>query len=149
MLRPGGWVQIGEYGRKDADSAHASAEGGGEGKWPAMAAWSKKHQELYTREELLYRAYDELPLLLKEAGFVDVAIDRRTIPLGAWAGEAGKDASENLGVFYRAIKARMVKHGDMGTEAELEEMIKAVEKERDTVTGTETDFFIVCARKPQ
>lgn len=142
-LQPGGWVQLGEYGRRDADAAFADST-----KWPAMAAWARKHQELYEKEGLLYRAFEDLPVMLKEEGFVDVRVERRTIPLGAWADGQGRDASENLLVFYRAIKARMVRSGDMGSDEELEAMIDAVQRERDATTGTETDFYIICAQKP-
>ena len=88
---------------------------------------------------MLFRAYDELPVILKEEGFVNIRVERRTIPLGAWAGDQGRDSSENLGVFYRAIKEKMVRLGDMGSEEQLEGMIEAVQRERDATRYRERD----------
>ena len=79
-LRPGGWVQLGEYNSNWGSGPYALKQ---IAVYEAIA--EHRGQNIHVNKEL--------PELLKNAGFVDVRVERRSLPLGAWGGERGKRAA--------------------------------------------------------
>ncbi|OBZ66959.1 hypothetical protein A0H81_13343 [Grifola frondosa] len=93
-----------------------------------------------------------LPKMLETAGFVDVSVEERKVPLGHLGGQDGVDARNNFMGVYRGMKTPILKAGGLGfvsSEAEFDEMMDAMEKEWDDTPGAEFNFFIIYARKPR
>lgn len=137
VLRPGGWVQLiesekfetGRYTQKYGDIM----------------------RELYRRRDLVIRVYEELPQMLKEAGFSDVQVQRSDTPVGKWAGQTGIENRDNVMGVFRAVKIPILRMGGFGmvkSEAEIDELLDNVEKEWDETEGMALGFSLIVARKP-
>lgn len=86
VLAPGGYIQLGEAGS-----------------WKAGAV-TARHRELtftlFRARGLLLDCAIHIPKLLREAGFEDIKIEERQIPLGSWGGRDGIQGRDNfMGVF--------------------------------------------------
>lgn len=137
VLRPGGWIQLGEAGKWHAG--------------PNDARLASLIRALFVSRGLLLDVAVDLPKLVEEAGFQNIRVEKRLIPLGRWAGPQGRDASDNfLGVFA-GMKTPILRSGGFGmvsTEKEFDELIEAVRKEWDEYEGAEIAFHILYAQKP-
>ena len=137
-LRPGGWAQLGEYNMEW-------------GSGPCALKQVAVYEALAAHRGQNMRVNKDLPELLQSAGFVDVRVERRSIPLGAWVGERGKRAATHVSDFFRALKTPVLEAGGLGlakTDKDLEDIIVGLNKEWDETEGTTIDFEIFCARKP-
>ncbi|KAI5123164.1 hypothetical protein M0805_000867 [Coniferiporia weirii] len=79
-----------------------------------------------------------LPELLREAGFVDIRIEMRAVPLGAWAGQFGIDVRNDLVGAFQAIKTAAFRSGPFGSlrsEEDYDELMDAMGKELDRTEG--------------
>ena len=107
VLRPGGWLQLGEAGKWHAG--------------PQDARLASLVRALFVSRGLLLDVALDLPRLVTEAGFVDVTVEKRMIQLGRWAGPQGRDASDNfLGVFA-GMKTPVLRSGGLGIVSSEEE----------------------------
>lgn len=137
-LRPGGWVQLAEYNNHWGTGPYALQQ-------------EQVYETMANHHGHNMRINEALPGLLREAGFTDVRLERRPIPLGAWAGERGKRAAAHVAGFFRALKPPILEAGGLGIgncDEDLEKIIVGVEKEWDETEGTIIEFDIICARKP-
>lgn len=141
-LKPGGWVQIGEYSEWDAPMGVESA----------TARHKRIHYALFNARRLDLDIYAKIPGLLSDAGFVHVNVETLRVPLGKTGGNAGTDGSRNLIAVFRALKVHILREGGFGfvhSEAEIDKLIDDVAKEWDETEGYGVDFPIVCAQRPQ
>lgn len=136
VLSPGGWIQISEVG-----------------KWRGGSA-TERHinllHDLFQARNLLIDVSSILPELLHEAGFVDIRTEKRTIPLGSWAGRLGADARENFIGVFRGMKTPVLLAGGLGyvgSEEDFDVMLDDVEKEWDEGKDSEIEFYSFYARK--
>ncbi|THH06383.1 hypothetical protein EW145_g4123 [Phellinidium pouzarii] len=137
ILRPGGYVQLGEAGA-----------------WHAGAVTERHADMLHTlfeSRELLLEVSSDMSTFLRDAGFVDIRVETRTIPLGAWAGQLGADARDNFMGVYRGMKTPVLRSGGLGfveTEEDFDRLMDELEKEWDETKGAEMKFHIFIAQKP-
>ena len=138
VLAPGGWAQLGEYGPW--------------GYGPAIDKYMRIYSLLYKHNGIVLRAYAQLEDWMREAGFTNVRAIRGSYPLGAWAGDLGRDGVRNLWTHFRALKEQVLKAGGFGlvdSEEELDALIDAVRKEWDESNGSEAEFIYVIGQKPR
>lgn len=132
-VKPGGWVQLGEFAFRDYDIG------------PATDAWCAIHSQLYRRNDLVYRIFAEIPDLLREVGFRDVHVECRGYPIG---GEKGKAGRFSLLEYYRGVKPKVVELGLLKSDQEAEESLLAMEKELESVDDAEIALAYTWAQKP-
>ncbi|KAJ7619886.1 S-adenosyl-L-methionine-dependent methyltransferase [Mycena rosella] len=147
VIRPGGWVQLGEF--------NAWAEGDTPNK-PCMEKLVAMFRCLVKSRNLYIDCAKDMPRMLEEAGFVDVQCKSRMPKIGKWAGELGvANGITNAGVL-RGIKTPILKAGGYGkvtSETEYDSLLDGVQREWDEAPTAENpdiqkEFNIFWARKP-
>ncbi|KAF9445131.1 S-adenosyl-L-methionine-dependent methyltransferase [Macrolepiota fuliginosa MF-IS2] len=142
-LVPGGWVQLFEL-----HSVLAS---------PSEAL--RKHKVFAIRDKLCYEVrhvvmdiVDHLPGWLEQAGFVNLRIEKRGLPLGSWGGEYGTLGLEaNASNFFRAIKAPVMAEGGLGlveSEEEYDATVKDFMRLCNEIPETYLEYWAFIAQKP-
>lgn len=135
-IRPGGWVQLGEVGA-----------------WHAGPV-TEKHLELlralFASRQLVLDVGGDLPKMLEEGGFKNVAVETRSIPLGSWAGQMGCQGRDNFMEVFRGMKTPILRSGGLGfvsSEKEYDALMDSLEAEWDVTEGAEFDFHIMYGQK--
>ncbi|KAF9446059.1 S-adenosyl-L-methionine-dependent methyltransferase [Macrolepiota fuliginosa MF-IS2] len=142
-LAPGGWVQLFELHYMLVSPSEAL----------------RKHKVFAMRNKLCYEVrhvvmdiVDHLPSWLEQAGFVNLRIEKRYLPLGSWAGEYGTLGLEASATnFYRAIKAPVMAEGGFGLVKNGEEYDAAVDdfvRLCDETPETYREYWAFIAQKP-
>lgn len=138
VLRPGGWAQLGEVGFWHAGEVNARL-------------YDLVHA-LFVSRGLLLDCGQLIPVLLEEAGFVNITVEKRTIPLGSWAGQQGCDGRDNFINVFKGMKTPILRSGGLGfvdSEASFDKLIDETEDEWNRTEGAEIDFYIFIAQKPE
>ncbi|KAF8164766.1 hypothetical protein B0H34DRAFT_686476 [Crassisporium funariophilum] len=136
VLLPNGWVQLGEVGS-----------------WKAGQATTKHQslvQSLFSAKGLVLDCATYIPSMLRQAGFMNIHVEERSIPLGKWAGQHGVNGATNFIGVFRAMKTPILKSGGLGmvkTEDEFDCLLNEVEREWDDTPGAEIKFYIFYAQK--
>ncbi|KAJ7866148.1 hypothetical protein B0H13DRAFT_2253964 [Mycena leptocephala] len=94
----------------------------------------------------------DMPAMLEEVGFVDIHSMSRMQVIGKWAGETGVANRLNHVGMFRGIKTPILEAGGFGyvtSEAEYDDLLCGLEREWDEIPGTEKEFVIFVARKPE
>lgn len=141
VLKPGGWVEFHE----------ALADHEGPEEYMNHAAHYLKHQ-VFTSKGLDIRINDRLPDLLKEAGFVEIVSDKKTFPLGKWAGKEAEVMARGASGFYRGLKKSVLEQGGFGrvsTEAEFDAVMDDLAGWWDTGSGIYFGYHAHTAQKPE
>ncbi|KAF9563390.1 S-adenosyl-L-methionine-dependent methyltransferase [Agrocybe pediades] len=136
VLTPGGWVQLDEVGSWKAG--------------PTTAFHQTLVQQLFRAKGLVLDCATYIPAMLEQAGFVNISVQERSIPLGKWAGNHGADGAANFIGVFRAMKTPILKAGGLGfvqSEAEFDTLLDKVEREWDQTKGAEIKFYIFSAQK--
>ncbi|KAF8515736.1 hypothetical protein JB92DRAFT_3082814 [Gautieria morchelliformis] len=108
VLKPGGWAQRGEIGKTHLPGPK-----------------TRQHQSLlskpFAHRDILLDCANQLPAMLIEAGFTDVRMETRLLPLGKVGGADGENARKNFMGVYRGMKTPVLKAGELGFfDAEME-----------------------------
>jgi hypothetical protein len=94
----------------------------------------------------------QIPQWLEQAGFVDLKIEKRSLPLGSWGGDLGKAGLKVTMGFFDGMKERFMKEGfGLGlveNGEEYDEVVKDLEKKCDETPGTYFEYWVFVARKP-
>lgn len=136
VLRPGGWIQLGEVG-----TWHSG---------PVTQRHRGLLYALFKSRELLLDVHESLPELLKAADFRNITVERRSMPLGKWAGQEGVDVRDNYIEAFRGVKTPILMAGGfgfVGSEAELDSLLDDLWREWDETEGSEVFFYIMFAQK--
>lgn len=136
VLAVDGWVQLGEVGPWKAGPITAKHQG--------------LVQALFHAKGLILDCAAYIPAMLAQAGFANIRIEERSIPLGKWAGAHGVDGAANFIGVFRAMKTPILKAGGLGlvrSEQELDRLLDQVEREWDQTPGAEIKFYIFSAQK--
>ncbi|KAJ7499456.1 hypothetical protein FB451DRAFT_1549081 [Mycena latifolia] len=147
VLRPGGWVQLGE------------SSGWFAGKYPNQPCLEKlvaMFRCLVTSRNIHIDCALDIPQMLEDAGFVDIRSELRMQQMGKWAGDLGVANRINHVGVLRGIKTPVLKAGGYGyvtSEAEYDALLEGLEREWDETPtaeniGSEKPFIIFWARKP-
>lgn len=137
VLKPGGWVELGE------NDANTQAPNGHKAH-PAI----KFVHDIFVEKGFKWNIGTELPELLKEAGFVDIVHVPREIPLGKWGGELGEGRITSIGGAFRAMKKAVLLKGAVKTEEEYDTLMDDLYREWNEVPGYWVGHYIAYARKP-
>ncbi|KAF9445095.1 S-adenosyl-L-methionine-dependent methyltransferase [Macrolepiota fuliginosa MF-IS2] len=141
VLKPGGWVEMGEgEARIGCPDGHGRPRG-----------LDLVHQ-FYLSRGLMVDIGPELPNLLKAAGFVDIKMTPKSIPLGKWGGELGEGGVEGMCGFLRAVKKPVLAKGGFGlvqTGEEYDALIDDLERDFNETPGYSWAHYITYARKPE
>jgi hypothetical protein len=143
VIRPGGWVQLAE------STAWLEAPYPGR---PCMEKLTAMYRRLMIHRNIYCDCADDMPAMLKAAGFVDIQSESQMQRMGKWAGDAGTAMRKNHIGVLRGIKTPVLKAGGFGivsSEAEYDELLEGCDREWDEVPGTDKEFIIFWARKPE
>lgn len=141
VLKPRGWVQLGDFGEWSK----------GAGPESACTKLKRLHKAFYESRGFSSEISLILPRLLREAGFVSVFVEVLSISLGKSAGEKGSDGARNSMAFFRAVKEPILRDGGyemVGSGDEYDGLIDNVEKEWKETEGHDVEFHIICAQRP-
>lgn len=142
VLRPGGWIQLGEFGNWTPPAKPESA----------IVRHNKVHYAFFESRGLDLDIYAKLPKLLTEAGFINVKVDVLRIPMGKLAGSSGVDGSRKLLGVFRALRLGIIDAGGFGVVNSVDEydkLIDDLETEWDEIEGLFSEFHIVYAQRPE
>jgi SAM-dependent methyltransferase len=147
VLRPGGWVQLGE--------GCAWIEGEYPNK-PCMEKLVAMYRALTNARNLYIDCALGIEKMLEEAGFVDIRRESGMPRMGKWAGEDGIDNRVNHVGVFKGIKTPVLEAGGYGqvtSEEEYDALLEGLAREWDETPsagspGTEKEFRIFWARKP-
>lgn len=137
VIAPGGWLQMGEVGPWQAG--------------PVTVEHFALLLALFKARGLVIDIYKQIPEMMREAGFVDVYEEERSMAIGSWAGQYGMDVRDNFMGVFRAMKTPALKAGGFGfvkTEEDFDALMAAMEQEWDDTPGSYIKFFIICGKKP-
>ncbi|KAJ7499570.1 hypothetical protein FB451DRAFT_1334898 [Mycena latifolia] len=137
VLRPGGWVQLGEcVGRASKGSAIL--------------------RSLTNSRNMDMDCTQNIPKLLEDNGFGDIHCEIKMRKVGKWAGDLGVANRINHLGLLQGLKTPILKAGGLGyvaSEEEYDRLVDGVEREWDEtptpeIPGVQKEFFIFWARKP-
>ncbi|XP_006459612.1 hypothetical protein AGABI2DRAFT_191521 [Agaricus bisporus var. bisporus H97] len=141
-LVPGGYVQLFE---PIADFISPSEE------IRNHKAWAIRANLVAGIRNIDLNVIQRIPAWLEEAGFVDVQIEKRGLPLGSWGGDLGKWGLEASMGFWPAMKdafMKVDKSGLVANEEEYDEVVKDLRKKCDETPDTYFEYWVFVARKP-
>ncbi|KAF7341172.1 S-adenosyl-L-methionine-dependent methyltransferase [Mycena venus] len=142
VLRPGGWVQLGE--------SEPWYEGEAPDK-PCVEKVVSMYRRLIESRNLYVDCAQNMRALLEEVGFVDIHAEQRSVLLGKWAGKDGAFNAINYTGVFQGLKTPILEAGGYGvvtTESEYDALVEGVKKEYDEGVGSKREFYIFWARKP-
>lgn len=118
--------------------------------WRNMAVGPNSSRLLETLKKLwatnnmdFYQA-EQLPSLVKKAGFDDVQTYDKEWRLG---GEANRLSRENIIRGLTALKGPVIRHGLLSYEAEFDDMMVGVEKEWEPTSGKSLILRVITGKK--
>ena len=138
VLVPGGWV---EFVEAQASFPHV-------GKQSSRLAMFLA--DVMRDKQLLVDGHILLPVMLQEAGLVNLHSEHRGLPLGRSAGQDGIDGSNNFAGVFAGMKTPMLEaegHGYVKSEEEFDQLI-ADAKEEWLASDSNVPFFTIYAQKP-
>jgi len=136
VLKPGGTVQVVELDLLSPKS-----------KGPAMEEVYKICKGCYDKNGLVFEIASILGPLLEKAGFVDIQVEKKSMPMGKMWGEYGKQGVITMKNAYKNLRNAMLKVGVIQSEMEFFELLDKMEKEWDE-HGVQYASRIITARKP-
>ncbi|KAJ7499603.1 S-adenosyl-L-methionine-dependent methyltransferase [Mycena latifolia] len=147
VLRPGGWVQLGEC------TPYTMGEYPNK---PCMEKLAAMYRSLVGARNLYVDCARDILKMLEDAGFADIRRESRKQKLGKWAGELGVANGINYGGVLRGIKTLVLNAGGYGyvtSEEEYDGLLDGIQREWDETPtaenpGVKMEFFIFWARKP-
>lgn len=143
VTAPGGWVQLCEN--------NAIYDVAGVTKCPATNRLAEALKRLgeHVGFDLLGCA-TRIPVLMKAVGFVDIQVEERLTPLGAWNGEFGRKSADNTIAVFRGLKVAVLKLGGLGIVRDGEEYDALTdEAEREWAAGPSANvcWYVTVGRK--
>lgn len=137
VLKPGGWVQLGEVGYWRAG--------------PETEKFDAMTNAVAQAKGLVIDCVAHIPDLLRQAGFTRISVEPTVIPLGCNGGQLAADARKNWMAVFRGLKTPILKGGGFGyvsSEAEFDGMADRMENEWRNSPDAEVQNNIICAQKP-
>ena len=135
VLKPGGAVQLVEF-----DLSPKS-------KGPAMQELLKVLTEAYAETNLILDVATRLGPLLETAGFVDVQVEKRHMPMGKMWGEFGRQGTVIMKGAFQNYAGALANAGVIHSVDEYLDLMDRVEKEWDE-HGVQYVAVVATARKP-
>lgn len=94
---------------------------------------------------------DHLPAWLEQAGFVNIKIEKRGLPMGSWAGEHGILSWKATMAFFNGIKEPVLAEGGLGvveSEEEYDAVVADLAKLCEETPETYFEYWSFVAQKP-
>lgn len=135
VLKPGGAVQLVEF-----DLSPKS-------KGPAMQELLRILKEAYAENNLILDVATKLGSMLEDAGFVDVNVEKKYMPMGKMWGEYGRQGVVIMKGAFENYAGALAKAGVIRSIDEYLELMDRVEKEWDE-HGVQYVAAVATARKP-
>ncbi|KAF7311460.1 S-adenosyl-L-methionine-dependent methyltransferase [Mycena kentingensis (nom. inval.)] len=142
VLHPGGWVQLAE-----STPWHVGTYPGR----PCMEKLTALYRAVAEARGLYVDCAYDMKKMLADAGFVDICSESRMQQMGKWAGPSGVAMKTNHVGVLRGIKTPVLQAGGFGivsSEAEYDALVEGLDREWDEVPGTDKEFIVFWARKP-
>lgn len=138
VLQPGGWVELFEMGKLPQSG-------------PYSTQVESMRKALLLHKKIMYDHEHEIPVILAEAGFTEIRVDHRVLPMGRSAGQYGVDGNKDLTEVMSGMKTPILIAGGFGFVSSEEEYDEAVAKmsQEWSENDAEMDQFTFVARKPQ
>ncbi|KAF5349925.1 hypothetical protein D9756_009185 [Leucocoprinus leucothites] len=144
VLAPGGWIQLFE-GHHLFDS-------------PSEAV--THHKAFQIRDKLCFETRNviiditkHLPEWIEQAGFVNLKIEKRGMPMGAsWADESSVVGAKAVNGFWNGIKGPVMKEGGFGivsSEEEYDTIVRDILRLCEETPGTYWPILVFTAQKPE
>lgn len=143
ITTPGGWAQLCEN--------NALYEMPGVEQGPATKSLLETLRRLGDAIGMDLLCAQRLEGLMMAAGFVDVRMEERVTPLGAWNGEVGRKHAENMMTVHRGLKAGVLMFGglDMVRDGkEYDTMCDEAEEEWSREPGAYVGWYVFTGKKP-
>lgn len=142
MTAPGGWAQF-----LDVDAvSHCHSECG-----PATARLMEIIRALGNASGLDLLCPRRLPSLMERAGFVDIQVTLRDVPVGAPHGDIGAKFSKSVMAVFRGVKTPVLRFGGLGLvsdEHDFDNLMNQMELEWNTrEQGYAAGWYIIIGRK--
>ncbi|KAF9012738.1 hypothetical protein BDQ17DRAFT_1405308 [Cyathus striatus] len=134
VTKPGGWLELCETPDWSAGSVNQK--------------WKELLREVYDDLGLVLDGGKDIECMMRGAGFVDLQVVERNMPLGGWGGKDGKMESENLMEVWRGMGRVVLEAGKNGIRSEevLDGWLWELEREYEEFQGT-IDWVICFGRK--
>ncbi|KAF8066012.1 S-adenosyl-L-methionine-dependent methyltransferase [Lyophyllum atratum] len=137
ITKPGGCIQLAEYGKVVSG--------------PATARLESMTSAFFSEHGFLREPAEKIPSMLEALGFVDVEVSKVMVPLGKWGGEKGVLGYNNFTKSYRTgFKPAFLRDGGYGIvkdEAEMDALLEEMRQEWDVTEGSGVEYFTIVARK--
>jgi hypothetical protein len=101
---------------------------------------------------LLVDIASQSPEMLLNAGFADVHVDCRSVPLGKWAGKYGEDGGSNIVSVWKGMKTALMTAGGLGfvhSEEEYDKLLEDLNRELDGTPGAQIALVTIYAQKSE
>lgn len=142
VVVPGGWVQIMEPNQHYISPSSAIRN---------HKEFQIRHKLCFEAREIVLDAVDRLPKWLEEAGFVNLQIEKKLMPIGSWAGEPGALALRNIGDFWRAVRGLVLKENGFGVvrnEVEFDAVVDDLIRLCEETPETYMEYWVFIVQKP-
>ena len=136
-LKPGGYIQLVEPVSRSRDQCG-----------PSGKRLVELQEQLFLRKGLLYDCAEQLPSLLRRAGFVEVRSEKRLGPVGEVLGPDGKVGKMVSAGSIRAMGEAMVKAELIESTDELDAIVTELEQFWEMDGGFYMAYWIVTAKTP-
>ena len=138
VLQPGGYIQMTEFKFMDWN------------KTPAERKHLGFYKEILESKGLMLDCGMKLPQMLQTAGFADIHMEIRPIPLGKQAGEDSAIYAEHLlDVLYKVAVKAGISHAFGLSVNEYKDVLAQIKAEWDSeIDGRKIDIIVAHARKP-
>ncbi|KAL5521980.1 hypothetical protein ACEPAF_1836 [Sanghuangporus sanghuang] len=144
VLKPGGSIQITEVGHYATLYESTIL--------PATKICDGYCAAIFQKRNLLgFDCWLQLPVLLEEAGFMNIQVEVQRAPLGNQWGKLGILGAQNWHGVYRSMGVACLEEGGLGvceSQAEIEVVVEQARKEWDENPGVFIQVYAITARKP-
>jgi len=138
ILVPGGWAEFVEAKPSFPQAGTSSTK---------MAMFLL---DMMRDKNLLVDCQTYIPIMLREAGLVNINCEYRNLPLGRSAGQDGIDGSTNFAGVFSGLRTSMLEAGGYGyvrSEEEFDQLIMNT-KEEWLASDSNLLFYAIYAQKP-
>ncbi len=121
-----------------------------EPKGPAMAKFTTLAIELFERRDISYDIALHLDRLVADAGFTEMSVIMKDLPVGRKWGEPGDEGLEDVKILKGGLMnmaSAFQKEGLVQNDAEYNALLDEMEEDWDEY-GAKFDICLVTARKP-
>lgn len=137
VLKPGGSLQLSEL-----DMLFPKPKG------PAMVRLKRMSKGIFNANGLVWDVASQLDKMLVDAGFIEVTLEKKYVPMGDRWGEFGVQGAKFMLSTYKNGMPALKRAGFLSSDEEYLNLLDEVGKEWDT-HGMQYVYRVATARKPR